>query len=151
VLKAGGYDEWYITARNGNHPFHIHINPFQIVGIYDSHDVDVSATGENATDSSPIDQQYAGLKGAWKDTILVKQGYTVIMRTHYAKYVGRFVLHCHILDHEDRGMMELVQIGDDKTDPLAGKPAASPETEKVMDTIMPPMTQAPRKAKTGKM
>ena len=32
------------------------------------------------------------------------------MRTRYQRYIGRFVIHCHILDHEDQGMMELVEI-----------------------------------------
>ena len=36
--------------------------------------------------------------------------YTAIVRTHYRRYVGEFVLHCHILDHEDQGMMQNVVI-----------------------------------------
>jgi FtsP/CotA-like multicopper oxidase with cupredoxin domain len=34
----------------------------------------------------------------------------VVMRTRVERYIGRFVLHCHILGHEDRGMMQLVEI-----------------------------------------
>jgi len=64
----------------------------------------VSVTGE------PNDTQYANLKDEWKDSIFIKQGYTVVTRTHYARYDGVFVLHCHILDHEDIGMMEKIQI-----------------------------------------
>ena len=36
--------------------------------------------------------------------------YTVIVRTRYERYIGDFVLHCHILDHEDQDMMENVRI-----------------------------------------
>jgi len=32
------------------------------------------------------------------------------VRTHYTRYLGEFVLHCHILDHEDQGMMQNVAI-----------------------------------------
>ena len=46
----------------------------------------------------------------WKDTLWVKQGYTVKVRTRYERYIGEFVLHCHILDHEDQGMMQNVAI-----------------------------------------
>lgn len=31
-------------------------------------------------------------------------------RTRYQRYIGEYVLHCHILDHEDRGMMQNVKI-----------------------------------------
>jgi FtsP/CotA-like multicopper oxidase with cupredoxin domain len=41
---------------------------------------------------------------------LVKAGYHVVMRTRYRRYIGEFVLHCHILDHEDQGMMQNVRI-----------------------------------------
>jgi hypothetical protein len=34
----------------------------------------------------------------------------VVLRTQYVRYTGEFVLHCHILDHEDAGMMANVQI-----------------------------------------
>ncbi|MBQ4797513.1 multicopper oxidase domain-containing protein, partial [Pectobacterium versatile] len=36
--------------------------------------------------------------------------YRVLLRTRYQRYIGEFVLHCHILDHEDQGMMEHVEI-----------------------------------------
>jgi FtsP/CotA-like multicopper oxidase with cupredoxin domain len=54
--------------------------------------------------------EYADLKNQWKDTIFVKNGYKVVFRTHYARFDGQFVLHCHILDHEDKGMMEKIEI-----------------------------------------
>ena len=40
-------------------------------------------------------------------------GYVTI-RQRFADFAGTFVLHCHILAHEDRGMMQLVQIVDPK-------------------------------------
>ena len=55
-------------------------------------------------------EQYAGLKGTWKDTIFTRQGYLVRFRTRYERYIGTFVLHCHILDHEDQGMMQNVRV-----------------------------------------
>jgi FtsP/CotA-like multicopper oxidase with cupredoxin domain len=32
------------------------------------------------------------------------------IRSRYERYIGQFVLHCHILDHEDQGMMQIVEI-----------------------------------------
>jgi hypothetical protein len=36
--------------------------------------------------------------------------YTIKVRTRYQRYIGEFVLHCHILDYEDQGMMQNVEI-----------------------------------------
>jgi L-ascorbate oxidase len=107
TLPLGGVDEWTLTSGNSppvGHPFHIHVNPFQIVKILDPAGNDVSGTGE------AVDSQYANLKGAWKDTLFVKPSHQVIIRTRYRRYIGDFVLHCHILDHEDQGMMQNVRI-----------------------------------------
>ncbi|HYN39661.1 MAG TPA: multicopper oxidase domain-containing protein, partial [Rhodospirillales bacterium] len=120
VLKLGGVDEWTLRSLFVGHPLHIHINPFQIVRITDPTGRDVSAPGAIDDASGTPDPQYPGLKGVWKDTLWVKSLipqvpapaglYTVVVRTRYQRYIGEFVLHCHILDHEDRGMMQNVRI-----------------------------------------
>jgi FtsP/CotA-like multicopper oxidase with cupredoxin domain len=53
----------------------------------------------------------------WKDTLFVKnlargqaEQYTLVIRTRYERYIGDFVLHCHILDHEDQGVMQNIRI-----------------------------------------
>jgi len=109
TLTLGTIDEWTLSSKLASHPFHIHINPFQIVKILDPNGKDVSAP--DAVDGT--DTQYPGLKGVWKDTVWVKRGtgpYTIVFRTRYQRYIGDFVLHCHILDHEDQGMMQNVRI-----------------------------------------
>ncbi|HEX8626210.1 MAG TPA: multicopper oxidase family protein [Allosphingosinicella sp.] len=107
-LTLGTADEWKLTSNLSGHPFHIHVNPFEIVSIVNNANpgIDVSAPG--ADDGG--DPQYPGMKGMWKDTLWVKDGYTLTVRTRYQRYIGEFVLHCHILDHEDSGMMQNVAI-----------------------------------------
>jgi FtsP/CotA-like multicopper oxidase with cupredoxin domain len=107
-LTLGAVDEWKLTSNVASHPFHIHVNPFQIVKIVNDNNptVDVSAPG--FVDFG--DPQYRGLRGVWKDTLWIKPGYTATVRTRYENYIGDFVLHCHILDHEDQGMMQNVAI-----------------------------------------
>jgi FtsP/CotA-like multicopper oxidase with cupredoxin domain len=107
TLVLGGVDEWTLTSFTDppvGHPFHIHVNPFQVVKIVAPNGSDVSVDGE------ANDKQYADLKGVWRDTLFVKPGYQVVMRTRYQRYIGDFVLHCHILDHEDQGMMQNIRI-----------------------------------------
>jgi len=71
-----------------DHPFHIHTNPFQVI----------SRNGQL--------QQHRD----WKDVVLVKAGETVRIRTHFRDFPGRTMYHCHILDHEDQGMMGVVEM-----------------------------------------
>ena len=104
-LPLGGVEQWHVTSLMGGHPMHIHVNPFQIVSIVD-------ALGRDVTDPNgpAFDPDYAGLTGEWKDTIFVKQGRRVIFRTRYERFVGDFVMHCHILYHGDHGMMQNLRI-----------------------------------------
>lgn len=123
-LPLGKAQEWVLQSHFVSHPFHIHVNPFQIVSITDPNGKDVSAP--DAVDDAggaPIDPQYRGLKGVWKDTLWIKSLlpnpnapagfsglYTIKVRTRYERYIGEYVLHCHILDHEDQGMMQNVAV-----------------------------------------
>jgi FtsP/CotA-like multicopper oxidase with cupredoxin domain len=105
-LILGTAQEWRLSSANGSHPYHIHVNPFEVVEVLDAAGNDVSApTGPGDPNS-----QYRGLKGAWKDTLWVQNGHKIRIRTRYERYIGEFVLHCHILDHEDKGMMQNVAI-----------------------------------------
>ena len=109
-LILGQAEEWHLTSGVGNHPFHIHVNPFQIVSITDPSGKEVSVTGDLGKDGKVIDPQYANLQGTWRDTLFVKSGYNLYVRTRYQRYIGEYVLHCHILDHEDQGMMQNVRV-----------------------------------------
>ena len=107
-LVLGNVEEWTLAAFTEGHPFHKHVNPVQIVSIIDPDTgIDVSAFESGSV--------YAGLKGQWKDTVFLPTNlfgapYTVTVRTQYKRYIGTFVLHCHILDHEDFGMMQVLEV-----------------------------------------
>ncbi|MGN6667339.1 MAG: multicopper oxidase family protein [Trinickia sp.] len=109
----GTTDEWHLTAGvNGGHVFHIHVNPFEIADILDPSGVSIYDSSGNCTaaELATGDQQYCALRGVFLDTIFIKAGYTVVMRTQYRDFTGEFVTHCHVLDHEDAGMMENVAV-----------------------------------------
>lgn len=97
-MKLGDVQEWNLSSATGGHPFHIHVNPFQIISVKDAKGVDVT------------DPEYAGMIGQWKDTLFVRGDVQIAIRTRYERYIGEYVLHCHILDHEDQGMMQNVKI-----------------------------------------
>ena len=94
TLKLGRVDKWILNAGFSKHPFHIHVNPFQVV------DIKNKETGRTKP----------GFKPYWCDTVVVRSDEEVTLLMHYEDFTGTFVQHCHILPHEDMGMMELVQI-----------------------------------------
>lgn len=84
AVKLNTVEDWEITNTGVmDHPFHIHGNAFQVI----------SRNGQPEPDL------------AWKDTVLVRTGETVRIRMQFRDYTGKTVYHCHILDHEDLGMM----------------------------------------------
>ena len=109
VLPLGKAEEWPAISLLGNHPLHIHVNPFQIISVMDSEERDVTDPASPAYDSD-----YAGLKGEWKDTIMLKQDLRVAVRTRYERFTGDFVTHCHIMFHGDNGMMQNLRIAPGK-------------------------------------
>jgi FtsP/CotA-like multicopper oxidase with cupredoxin domain len=76
--------------------------------------------------NNPPETQLTKMKPpyVWRDTIAIPAstgtiaepnvGY-VRIRSRFVDFPGTFVLHCHILDHEDRGMMQMVEIVDPKS------------------------------------
>ena len=46
----------------------------------------------------------------WRDTVNVRGHGTVTLRSRFEDFTGRFVLHCHIVNHEEIGMMQLIEV-----------------------------------------
>ena len=116
VLNLGEAEQWELTVQNTPavvHPFHIHVNPFEIFSISQPNP---QGGGVEEKITEPI----------WRDTVAVEPGWTVKFRTRYEKYTGKFVQHCHILDHEDQGMMMNVEIVDPKARAEIGGPRNAP-------------------------
>jgi FtsP/CotA-like multicopper oxidase with cupredoxin domain len=110
VLPLGKAEEWHAVSLLGDHPLHMHVNPFQIVAITDPQGRDVTDPASPA-----YDPDYAGLKGEWKDTVMLKQDLRIAFRTRYERFTGDFVTHCHIMYHGDHGMMQNLRIAADGT------------------------------------
>ena len=112
----GQHEVWQIINLTGDtHPIHLHLDPFQILsrrpiryeipqaGIEDF-DLAASVTLERDPDDElehAIDDNERGLK----DTIRVNPNEIVEIAVRFTTYAGRYMYHCHILEHEDRDMM----------------------------------------------
>lgn len=86
-VRLDSVEEWeFVNTTTMDHPMHIHTNSFQVVG----------PDGQ----SDP----------AWRDVVVVKARSRARIRTKFAAFAGKTVQHCHILDHEDLGMMGAILI-----------------------------------------
>ena len=82
-------EDWEIrNTGTMAHPFHVHTNKFQVQ----------SRNGRLVPYLS------------WKDVVSISPGESVRIRIPFRDYVGKTVYHCHVLDHEDRGMMGILEI-----------------------------------------
>lgn len=89
-------EEWTITNNpSSDHPFHIHVNWFEVLREIDS-------KGNKTEYDPPI----------WMDTANIPAGGSVVIRTRFEKFQGKAVFHCHLLPHEDEGMMSLIEMVD---------------------------------------
>ncbi|HRE88133.1 MAG TPA: multicopper oxidase domain-containing protein [Myxococcota bacterium] len=102
VLELGKVDHWRLISGFDGHPFHIHINPFLVCPLPPAGSTHPNAAGRL------FEPPFAH----WRDTYLVNLARTVDVLTEYRAFTGSFVYHCHKLNHEDHGMMELIRVCD---------------------------------------
>jgi len=98
TVELGAVEEWTIenldvatgSKREQLHAFHIHQLPFQVIKI------------------NSINQEFTG----YLDTVEVEPGQKVVIRLFFndENVVGKFVFHCHVLKHEDLGMMQVLNL-----------------------------------------
>jgi FtsP/CotA-like multicopper oxidase with cupredoxin domain len=94
----GTYEVWEVVNQsNMDHPFHQHVNACQVLSI----------TGGETS--------YAALytkAPAWKDVVIVPKMGSVKLLVPVMDYTGMSMFHCHIIEHEDIGMMGVWDIMD---------------------------------------
>ena len=112
----GEYEVWQLINLTGDtHPIHLHLDPFQILsrqpiryeipeGGIGGRELAATVTLAREPDDEldhAIDDNERGLK----DTIRVNPNEIVEIAVRFNSYSGRYMYHCHILEHEDRDMM----------------------------------------------
>ncbi|QJP14482.1 multicopper oxidase domain-containing protein [Starkeya sp. ORNL1] len=87
-VKLGAVEEWTIVNLHfHDHIFHIHVNPFELVKV-------------NGEYVPPV----------WLDTVVLPRNGSITFRSRFLDYPGKFVLHCHMMNHEELGMMQVVEV-----------------------------------------
>ncbi|MDI9886419.1 multicopper oxidase family protein [Streptomyces sp. HNM0645] len=88
-VTLGAVEEWTVVNTSPmEHPFHLHAWPFHVLA---------GSAGTPPT-------------GVLQDVVLVPAQGWVRLRISFSDFPGRTVFHCHILDHEDLGMMATVNV-----------------------------------------
>jgi len=95
TMPHGSVQEWVISGGEGvglqkQHPYHQHMSHFQIV-------------------ASSIDTGGLVALGDYRDTVPLYADLNFTIR-FIAPFTGRMMVHCHVLKHEDRGMMTLAEV-----------------------------------------
>lgn len=85
----GATEIWQVENIVGmDHPFHLHGFQFQVL------------------DRDGVPEPFP----AWKDTVNLPRKSVVRFIVRYDNYPGMWMFHCHILDHEDHGMMGILEV-----------------------------------------
>jgi FtsP/CotA-like multicopper oxidase with cupredoxin domain len=88
ISKLGGVEEWtFINDTTEQHPLHLHTNDFQVVAV----------NGKRRKPQAPLDNYIVPASGS------------LTIRFKPITYTGVAVFHCHILFHEDSGMMATIK------------------------------------------
>ncbi len=92
ISQRGAVEAWsLVNDSDMDHPFHLHGTQFQVV----------SRTRNGQTVAEPF--------LAWRDTINLRPNETVLIHV-VQQQPGARMFHCHILEHEDRGMMGILNV-----------------------------------------
>jgi spore coat protein A len=85
-VKYGDIERWkFINPTTHRHPVHIHLIQFQVVDI-------------NGVAQDPSSR-------GWKDVLVAPPNGNITVAARFTGYKGKFLFHCHNLEHEDLGMM----------------------------------------------
>jgi spore coat protein A len=113
IVTLGTTEKWrFINTTDDAHPMHLHLVQFQIVE-RQGYDSVAMTKGEMRLvgDKRPPAANEAG----WKDTAVVGPGEVLTIVVRFEGYTGRYVFHCHMLEHEDNDMMRPYDV-------IAGEP-----------------------------
>jgi FtsP/CotA-like multicopper oxidase with cupredoxin domain len=100
TVAAGSRQVWEIANIGGMmgspmaHPIHVHGLQFRIL----------SRTGGPPTATAAAIREGI-IDAGWRDTVLVLPDETVRIQLQFTRHPGLYLYHCHILEHEDGGMM----------------------------------------------
>jgi len=103
--RLNSVEEWrFINTNNDQHPIHVHVNNFQVMGTIDPVTGVNSVAQPHAYDNFNVP---APLLGSEDQATIPAE---MRIRSLFQDFTGTFVTHCHRLDHEDNGLMMTINV-----------------------------------------
>ncbi|WP_327086097.1 multicopper oxidase domain-containing protein [Nonomuraea sp. NBC_01738] len=125
----GGWEMWtFLNVAQAMHPMHIHLMRFQILSrdIYDISGFSVAG----GTTTKPLTRTGPGVidpnEQGWKDIVRVERAEAVTVAGRFDGGTGRYAYHCHLLEHQDEGMMRPLLVFPPSVMRLRGQHAGHP-------------------------
>jgi spore coat protein A, manganese oxidase len=117
VTQLGAVEVWeFVNVTPDTHPMHVHLVQFQVMS-RTWLDVQPNPSRVSPTLPEPMDavayQNAAPVEDwekGWKDTVQCHPGQSTRVLMKFDGYPGDYLFHCHILEHEDMGMMYRVKV-----------------------------------------
>jgi FtsP/CotA-like multicopper oxidase with cupredoxin domain len=85
-------EEWTIINDQPqdpeDHVFHIHVNDMLLTKV------------NGILLAEPV----------WCDTAILPSNGSITFRSRFLDFTGKYMLHCHMMNHEDLGMMQVVEV-----------------------------------------
>lgn len=117
VTQQGAVEQWVVQNRSlENHEFHIHQIHFLVQSQNDF---------GSAPQAPGINNQYLDMieVPAWSGNPSDPYPSVTLLMDFRGAVVGDFVFHCHLLNHEDLGMMNIIQVVADQSEMEVRRPA----------------------------
>jgi FtsP/CotA-like multicopper oxidase with cupredoxin domain len=129
--QASTAQSWTLASNmNYFHPFHIHVNPFQVKEVFTGYIPGVLPTGQTFEDA--LKQTVLEPANQYRDTVLIPPFGMVTINQKIGgsiAWTGKTVIHCHFLDHEDQGMIAAMMINNpNEMATNTGEPSDETET-----------------------
>ena len=103
--RLGSIEEWtFLNNNNDEHPIHIHVNDFQV-----THYFDPARGVETGPEMWAVDNANVPAPSMGAEESVIQPG-ALSLRMKFDDFTGLFVMHCHRLNHEDNGLMMMVNV-----------------------------------------
>jgi len=108
ITKLGQLEKWrFINTTDDAHPMHLHLVQFQILQRQGFNPV---ALAQGKLELVGKVRPPAPNESGWKDTAVVNPRDVLTILVRFEGFTGRFVFHCHMLEHEDNDMMRPFEV-----------------------------------------
>ncbi len=103
--RLNSIEEWkFINNNNDEHPIHVHVNDFQVTEYFDP-----ANNVRTGPDNFSVDNANAPAPKMNSSEDVTDPG-ILTFRSRFDEYTGTYVTHCHRLNHEDNGLMSIINV-----------------------------------------